>query len=133
MLSWFEKNNKISWIITIIIAVIIFYMSSLTFESAGGSKGFGYKADIYHISIFFLFAFFLSISLIKGKNKKFILLVIIISVLYGFSDEFHQIFVPGRVSSLSDVFLDCFGILIASTLYIGSLEYRIKKHFHPFL
>lgn len=133
MISWFEKHNKISWIITILVAIAIFYISSLTFESSNGPPGTGFKAMAYHIVAFFFFAFFLSISLVKGKYKKFILLVIIISILYGISDETHQLFVPGRVSSLSDVFLDSFGIILASTLYAISLEYRIKKHYRPSL
>ncbi len=38
MIFWFEKHNKISWIITILIAIFIFYISSLSFEPtpAGG-------------------------------------------------------------------------------------------------
>ena len=32
---------------------------------------------------------------------------------YAFLDEAHQLFVPGRGSRLSDVCIDCFGILAA--------------------
>lgn len=58
MVAWFEKHNKISWAITVIIAAAIFYISSLTFESYGGSRGIGYRALLYHIIMFFLLAFF---------------------------------------------------------------------------
>jgi VanZ family protein len=43
-------------------------------------------------------------------------LPILFSVLYACSDEWHQSFVPGRSSLVSDVFIDSAGILIASVL-----------------
>jgi|SRR3989344_5282507 len=132
MISWFEKHIKISWIITIFIAIAIFYISSLTFEQSTGSGGIGIKAILYHIIVFFFFAFFLAISLARGKNISLIFLAIIFSILYGISDEIHQSFVPGRVSSISDVFLDSVGIIFASLFYFILIEYRqrfkIKKH-----
>lgn len=126
MISWFEKHNKISWAITILIAIIIFYMSALTFPP-GSKVGTGINATVYHISIFSLFAFFLSISLIRGKNKKLIPVAIILAIFYALSDEFHQMFVPGRHASMGDIFLDSFGILIASAIYILTLKYRKFK------
>lgn len=126
MIAWFEKHNKISWTITIIIAVIIFYMSALTFPP-GSKAGTDINAVIYHISIFFLFALFLSISLSKGKSWNLIPMAIILAIFYAMSDEFHQMFVPGRHASINDLLLDSLGILIASTIYIITLKYRKIK------
>ncbi len=133
MISWFEKHNKLSLLITIIIAGIIFYMSSQIFEQGIGSGGIGFKALAYHLIAFFSLAFFLSVSLVRGEHKKFISIAIILSILYGISDEIHQFFVPGRVSSIYDIFLNSFGIILASTLYLISLEYRTRKHYSPSL
>lgn len=123
MISWLEKHNKLSCIITIVIAIIIFYISSLTAEEAPG-RGLGINAAFYHITIFFLLAFFLLISVIQGKNKKLILPAIFLVIIYAILDEFHQYFVPGRFSAFSDVILDSIGIAFASILYFISLEYR---------
>jgi VanZ family protein len=38
-------------------------------------------------------------------------------MLYALSDEFHQLFVPGRAFQLSDLGLDLFGIIIGLLLY----------------
>jgi len=133
MISWFEKHNKISLLITIIIAGIIFYMSSQIFEQGIGSGGIGFKALAYHLIAFFSLAFFLSVSLVKGKNKGLLLTAIVISIIYGILDEIHQFFVPGRASSIYDIFLNSFGIILASTLYLISLEYRTRKHYSPSL
>src|SRR3989344_436443 len=109
MISWFEKNRSLSSIITIIIAVIIFYVSSLTFVGTGGA---GYMSYVYHFTAFSYLSLFLLISMTKGKPKRnLIILGLIIAILYGISDEIHQHFVPGRESSLKDILVNSFAIL----------------------
>lgn len=122
MIKWWEKHNKISWLITILIAITIFYLSTLTFESTG--TGTGNKSVIYHIAIFFIFAGFLLISAIKGKRKSLIPLVIITAIVYGVLDEFHQYFVPGRFFSVYDIVLNILGIVTASTIYLAIMYKR---------
>jgi len=114
---WFEKHNKISWTITILIAIIIFYLSSKTFPTTA-TPTTNFLSIAYHFFAFFFLAFFLLISLIKGKiNKPLFAIAILIAVLYGISDEIHQYFVPGRFSSLKDVLINSTGILFASVVY----------------
>ena len=124
MIHWFEKHYKISWIITILLAVIIFYLSSKTFH---GSVVVG-KISIgifYHFFVFFYFSFFLLISLIKGNiNKKLLTLGLFLAILYGISDEIHQFFVPGRDSAISDILTNSAGILLAGTLY----SFRLRNN-----
>lgn len=124
MLSWFEKHNKISWTITIIIAAIIFYLSSLTFPPGTGTTNI--VSIIYHFVVFFFFALFLSISTARGKKTSLIPLAIIISILYGISDEVHQLFIPGRSFAVSDMLLNTSGILLASTLYLLLTMSKLK-------
>ena len=115
----FEKHSKISLIITILIAIFIFYMSSLSFKTGvPGPGGVVVKSVIYHFLIFFLLTIFLLISSIKGKvNKNLFLLIIIISFIYGISDEIHQLFVPGRYFTISDILTDFAGSLFAGLIY----------------
>ena len=44
-------------------------------------------------------------------------MVLILSVLYAFSDEFHQSFVPGRDATLKDVLYDTAGIFFSVFVY----------------
>jgi hypothetical protein len=125
IINWFEKYSKISWIIVILISMIIFYISSLTFKP-GISGGFPWKAIAYHFYAFLFLSVFLLISLTKGKNKGLIFPSIIIAILYAISDEVHQIFVPGRFFALSDILTDSAGILFATLIYIG-LRFREFK------
>ncbi len=127
MIKWFEKYNKLSWAITILIALIIFYVSSLTVKQTSG-LGNGPNSVFYHITIFFLFSFFLLISLVRGKNRDLILIVIAVSIIYAVLDEMHQFFVPGRASSFRDIILDSIGILSALIVYLFSIKYRRIKN-----
>ena len=123
MISWLEKNNKLSWTITAIIAITIFYLSSLNL----GSRSTNTISMLYHISAFFFLSLFLLISIVRKEKKNLILLAIMIAIFYGISDEIHQFFVPGRNTSLLDVFLDSLGTLYAFMVYFISLEYRGKR------
>ena len=118
MISWFEKYNKLSWLITIITAVIIFYVSSLTFKP-GPPTGFNWQPIAYHFYSFLFLEVFLLISITRGKNenKNLIFIAIIIAVFYGISDEIHQLFVPGRACAFSDFLIDSAGILFAGLIY----------------
>lgn len=125
MIKFFEKNPPISWAVTIFIALVIFFVSSLTFSS-GASAG-NFNANLYHFVIFFLLGTFLLFSLVQGKPKKrkFILIGIVLAVFYALSDELHQLFVPGRACTFSDFIIDSLGILVAALLYLIYL--RIRK------
>ena len=125
MLSWLEKNGWFSWTVTLLIAILIFYVSSLSFS--GGSFGKSIYSILYHFGVFFVLGFFLILSLVKGRRTKMAFVGLLIGILYGFSDEAHQLYVPGRFASLFDVFVDSVGILFAMMIYLMSLSFR-KNH-----
>lgn len=128
LVNWFEKNYILSWLITIIIALIIFYLSSLTFPP--GNTTISNLSIVYHFFAFFFLVAFLLISIIKGKINPYLFTIgIIFAILYGISDEIHQYFVPGRHFSLFDILTDSTGILLASTIYCAmcSRNHKINK------
>ena len=125
MISWFEKNRGISLLITVIIAITIFYISSLTFPAGGGT---GYLSYIYHFTAFSYLALFLSISLTKNKNSNLIIIGIIIAIIYGVLDEIHQYFVPGRFFSLKDILMDSIGIIITNIAYFNYCRNGKSSH-----
>ncbi|MBS3080927.1 VanZ family protein [Candidatus Pacearchaeota archaeon] len=127
MLRWLEKKSEIARVITLVIAIFIFYMSSRTFEGGGGK---GVLSYVYHFTIFFILAFFLLIALIKGKLRKEIFFIgIIIAILYGISDEIHQYFVPGRYMDVKDILMNSIGIMFAGILYSLLLFRRNNNEF----
>ncbi|MDW8802198.1 VanZ family protein [Clostridium sp. A1-XYC3] len=61
------------------------------------------------------------------KGRKAIIYILFICLFYSVTDEFHQLFVPGRTSSVVDVLIDFLGAVIGTTLfYLG--YYFLNKH-----
>lgn len=80
---------------------------------------------IAHFLIYMLLGFLLtnalSVSGVKSSRRIFAI-SLLVAVLYAASDEFHQIFVPGRSGEIRDVIIDSTGafsgIILRSTLWI---------------
>jgi len=121
MFETLEKKRWLAITLTILIAIEIFWFSSLTETTiiSTGKPVASINAIVYHFSVFFLLTFFL-LSSIKTKSKikiKSLLITAIISILYAILDEFHQIFVPGRDGSIRDFMTDTIGIFFAVLIY----------------
>ena len=58
----------------------------------------------------------------QGKPSALVLLTVLFGVLYGLSDEFHQIFVPGRDFSFVDLGADIIGAAAGGRLYLSWLK-----------
>lgn len=123
IIGWFERHYWISGLITLLIAIFIFYMSSKTFP-LGPIKPASYLSYVYHFGVYFVFAFFLLISITRGniKNKYLILIAMLVAIGYGISDELHQFFVPGRACCFEDVLTNSTGIFLAGVFYLMGLN-----------
>ncbi len=118
MLKFIEKYSLITVISTILLAGVIWYLSSFPTDPVP-SIGFKYKAYIYHFGIFFLLSLSTIILFSKGgKNKNGIGVAILTTILYAVIDEIHQYFVPGRGVSTGDFITDSLGIALAAVFYI---------------
>jgi VanZ family protein len=127
VLKYLEKHKTIPLILVLLLAIEIFYVSSIKSLPQAPVQGINF-AVVYHIIVFFLLTFFLFI-VIKGDSKfktKHLLGVLIIVLIYAISDEIHQLFVPSRSSTINDVLIDLIGILLATLIY-PKREIKIKK------
>jgi VanZ family protein len=97
---------------TLIIAVVIFLVSNI---SSFPVVGTGINLSIfYHFGVFFMFTFFLTLSITNKKlDNRMITIILLISLIYAITDEFHQLFVPGRFSDIKDILIDFFGSLLS--------------------
>lgn len=98
------------WLPVFIYAGLIFYLSSLSKPIPDGILiEFSLRDKLLHIAQYFLLSFLL-FRLFKFYDvSKAYLYAILIAIAYGITDEFHQIFVLGRVFSLYDVIADTIG------------------------
>ncbi|MDO5293037.1 MAG: VanZ family protein [bacterium] len=63
----------------------------------------------------------------KRKLRTRILIPWIIATLYAASDEFHQLFVPGRSGQVTDVMIDSSGVICGVLLMVCILHGIQKK------
>jgi len=111
------------WLPVIIYAIFIFYVSSIPGEVI--PVLFAHQDIIFHIIEYAIFALLINRAL-KAHYPgliypRRILLVFLLSFIYAISDEFHQLFVPGRYASGFDLFTDGLGS------FLGSLFYRWQR------
>ncbi len=140
-----KPTLKIFLVFTIIYAIIIFYLSSISdliiprewliwlrhlAESLQHNDYLFLLMPFYpllkqqdkvlHILVYFGFGVLLFLTLKSAGRPviKSVILTVLAGILYGASDEFHQMFVPGRSASIMDLLADTTGILFAQVILI---------------
>lgn len=68
-----------------------------------------------HMTLYAILAFCAACSQIKPSFKK----VLLFCASYACTDEFHQLFIPGRSGEIRDVCIDCLGACIGFLLFTG--------------
>ena len=75
-----------------------------------------YIRKIAHITEYLILGF-LMFNLLKQYSVTNIYYAIGLSILYSCTDEFHQLFISGRIGSIRDILIDSIVILIGTYLY----------------
>ena len=129
-----NKRLVLAWTLLILWMLFIFIMSSFNGVMSSNQSG-SIATLIYnifnisdtekvsfivrkcaHVSEFFILGI-LVINLISKYNVKYSYLnSFIVCVLYASSDEFHQLFVPGRSGQVTDIFIDMIGVVLGLLL-----------------
>jgi VanZ family protein len=60
-------------------------------------------------------------------KKYAAIFAVILGVIYGITDEFHQSFVPGRSSSVHDLLADGIGVTIAQILFLVLILMNLRR------
>ena len=109
----------IYWFPIILYCLLIFIQSS--YPSIKNAPELPYLDKVLHfvayalLGILFLRAF--KTSRIKNNVNLMLILSVLLSFLYGISDEIHQYFVPYRSAELMDVLADMLGAIIGVYIY----------------
>ena len=129
----FLKNQIIYWFPVYLYLIIIFYFSSLpnafVFTPSSLKPIFmDVSHMIYHIIEYMVLCFLFYRALLNSNYKHPTSLAVLLSIFYGITDEFHQLFVPFRIFSLLDILANTFGIIsVQSILYIRRYFFKSKK------
>ena len=131
MISWLERHRYLTLTLTVLIAIEIFWFSSLPGIMPLLEEGFVFKwSYVYHFTIFFLLNFFLIVSWSNNVKSRYVRNAIIFSVLYAIIDEVHQIFVSLRTPSIGDIFIDSAGIFLSTIVYM-KVKNKNKREMRP--
>ena len=90
-----------------------------------------YPDKTAHMILYAIFGFLLYHTLKNSPYPVFrdhpIIFAIVIGILYGMSDEFHQSFVPGRTESIWDLTADGIGVALAQTVIYIKQKICIRR------
>ena len=101
-------------------AALLFVLSSIP-SAALPRLSLQVKDLIMHFAAYSVFGYLLALAIIQTSgraHRKLLILVFIIGMAYGASDELHQKFVAGRTCSVSDFLADCAGILFGMAVFM---------------
>lgn len=129
------KSNKLSIVLVLIWASLIFLMSS--FDATDSSNQSNFIVNIIsnilnienarllsliirklaHFTEYLILGFLTINMLNKNDISRKYLISILICIIYATSDEIHQIFVPGRAYQIRDILIDSIGSITGVYLY----------------
>jgi len=108
---------RVYWWIAAAWAIVIFLLSSIPGKSMPQIPGLQYDKVIHALVYSVLGAlFFLALRHTSSfATGRIVALAALFALAYGLTDEFHQLFVPGRSAELYDALADGIGGLIGAT------------------
>ena len=80
---------------------------------------------LIHLLLYGILAWLAMRARVNGRPAVWIILLF--CVVYGASDEFHQMFVPGRTSSIWDLLADTLGAALSAALFLALAKRRAKR------
>ncbi len=119
----------VKWLPSFSWMAVIFFLSSQS-----GLPGPWWKSIVGHLAEYAILSVLLWLALTQTTrlNKTTIFIVaILLSIGYGFSDEWHQSMVPQRTPELNDLLLDFFGAMLGALMAQRFLSGLISQRQRP--
>lgn len=113
------------WFPAIVICVVIFVFSARQGTAVTQDYFWNYLANkTAHLFLYFVlcFAFY--------RGTKNVTVAVVLTVIYGISDEFHQQFVPTRTGQITDVIIDSVAAITAGLIlwtFYQNLSKKLKN------
>jgi VanZ family protein len=114
------KNSSRYWIPVFVYMALIFYLSSLSKPIPPGSlPQFYFRLDPQVFTLHVIEYSILGLLIYRAvKNTKYFQVsqyskyfAVSFGIFYGFTDEVHQFFVPGRFACIEDMIANSLGVL----------------------
>ena len=115
-------------------AILIFFISSQSLGSFGKSLfSFSYFDKLAHIGEYGVLCLFIHRAIVNTLGEwwveRAVMISILLCILYGVSDEIHQMFVPMRLAEVADVVADGMGagLYHVGLWFVRSLKLKVEK------
>lgn len=107
-------------------SVFIYIASSIPSDHL--TMFFGYSDKVVHASVFAVLCWLMHVALLNqgiAIIKQYSLWIAMLFIMvYGLSDEYHQMFTPGRSTDPYDLLADSFGGMLYAMTYLRFKFYR---------
>jgi VanZ family protein len=123
-----QKKRALRWLITIAYAVGIFLLSSRAWS---GVPTIPYIDKVVHLALYGglgVLTFWSLQATLRGSLRRLLIVTLLACVAYGFSDEFHQAFVPGRSAEWADLLSDAVGAALGALVAMWALRGSATPH-----
>jgi VanZ family protein len=102
-------NRLTAWVPAVAWAGLLFFLSSL--PDVPGPSGIPFGDKLGHFVLYAVLGACLAFGRTRSGALPPHLLLLAVGMLYGLSDEWHQMFVPGRTPDWADWAADVAGLL----------------------
>jgi VanZ family protein len=132
MVSRLRRSIALRWAAVIAWMGVIFYLSSRP-DLPNFAPGLPGLEEIGgHLTVYGVLAALLWWALNSSAVRYPATWALVLAVLYGATDEFHQSFVPSRTMSVSDLMVDLIGasvaLLVVTLLQARRMGLRVDRH-----
>lgn len=114
------SSSLVYWLVLLAHAILIFWFSSLTSDEIPRAVGAVWD-KLLHGASFALLAFFFLLAVNRGfrhpVRPAVMVAAVMVTLLYGLFDEWHQSRVATRVASVTDLLADGTGGVVAVAVY----------------
>jgi VanZ family protein len=118
------------WTAAILYMALIFYLSSRPAPELAKEIPIIYKLKIVHIveyGVLSTLLFFAARETTELSQTEAASFAVAMVLLYGATDELHQVFVPMRSASVADIIANCVGATMAQAGILGAAAVKGRR------
>ncbi len=106
-------------------AAVLFVLSAL--PQLGRAPSFPFSDKVAHVAIYGILGITLAWGWSRSPRPVSHLVLLVAGAVYGISDEWHQMYVPGRVPDVADWLADVVGLGVG---YAAALQFveRVRRN-----
>ena len=82
---------------------------------------------IAHLFEYFVLGLLMINYFKKYNNINYLFVSMLLCIIYAFTDEIHQLFIPGRNGNIKDIFIDSIGSLVSVISYYLIYKNNVVK------